>query len=88
MDQHSIGVGWRERLEDRDAAGGERYSRDIGTLTFNGKVERVRELVEADPSIARTMADSDSLLLWLPRDDELRAVAIAGSCWSMVRIHR
>jgi uncharacterized protein len=54
-----------------------RYSRDIGTLTFNGKVERVRELVEADPSLARTAADGDSLLFWLPRDNEARAVAIA-----------
>ncbi len=54
-----------------------RYSRDIGTLAFNGKVERVRELVEADPSLARTTADGDSLLFWLPRDNEARAVAIA-----------
>jgi ankyrin repeat protein len=54
-----------------------RSSRDIGTLAFNGKVERVRELVEADPSLARTTADGDSLLFWLPRDDEARAVAIA-----------
>jgi ankyrin repeat protein len=54
-----------------------RYSRDIGTITFNGKLERVRELVEADPSLARTTADGDSLLFWLPRDDEARAVAIA-----------
>jgi hypothetical protein len=54
-----------------------RYSRDIGVLTFNGKVERVRELLEADRSLARTTADGDSLLFWLPRDDEARAVAIA-----------
>ena len=54
-----------------------RYSRDIGSLAFNGKVERVRELVEADPSLARTTAECDSLLFWLPRDDEARAVAIA-----------
>jgi hypothetical protein len=43
------------------------HGRDIGTLTFNGKVERVRELVEADPSLARTTSDGDSLLFWLPR---------------------
>jgi ankyrin repeat protein len=54
-----------------------RYSRDIGTLTFNGKVERVRELVEADPSLAGKTADGDSLLFWLPRNDEAAAVAIA-----------
>ena len=54
-----------------------RYSRDIGALTFIGKVERVRELVEADPSLARTTADGHSLLFLLPRDDEAKAVAIA-----------
>ena len=54
-----------------------RSSRDIGPLAFNGKVERVRELVEADPSLARTTADGDSLLFWLPRNDEAQAVAIA-----------
>lgn len=54
-----------------------RHSRDIGTLTFNGKVERVRELIEADPALARTTGDGASLLFWLPRDDESRAVAIA-----------
>jgi uncharacterized protein len=54
-----------------------RHSRDVRTLTFNGKVERVQELVEADPSLARTTTDGDSLLFWLPRDDEVRAVAIA-----------
>jgi|RhiMethySRZTD1v2_1073278.scaffolds.fasta_scaffold01606_19 uncharacterized protein len=54
-----------------------RYSREIGALTFNGKLERVRELVEADPSLARTTADGHSLLFLLPRDDEAKAVAIA-----------
>jgi len=54
-----------------------RYSHDIGVLTFNGKVERVRELIEADPSFAGMTPDGDSLLFLLPRDDEARAVAIA-----------
>ena len=54
-----------------------RYSREVSTLTFNGKVERVRELVEADPSLARTTEDGNSLLFWLPRDNEARALAIA-----------
>jgi ankyrin repeat protein len=54
-----------------------RYSRDVGTLTFNGKVERVRELVDENPTLVRTTPDGDSLLFWLPRDDEARAVAIA-----------
>jgi hypothetical protein len=54
-----------------------KFSREIAALTFNGKVERVRELVEADPSIALPTADGDSLLLSLPRDVEERAIAIA-----------
>src|SRR5262245_1273172 len=53
------------------------FSRDIVALTFNGKVERVRELVEADPSLARATPDGDSLLLSLPRDVEERAIEIA-----------
>jgi ankyrin repeat protein len=53
------------------------FSRDIAALTFNGKVERVRELVEADPSLARTTPDVDSLLLSLPPDVEERAIEIA-----------
>ena len=52
-----------------------RYSREIGTLIFNGKAERVRELVEADPSLARATPDGASLLLWLPRDvDRVRLI--------------
>lgn len=54
-----------------------RYSHEIGTLTFNGKVERIRELVDADPSLARATPDGASLLLWLPQDDEPRAIEIA-----------
>ncbi len=53
------------------------FSQDIVALTFNGKVERVRELVEADPSLARTTRDGDSLLLSLPRDVEEHATEIA-----------
>jgi ankyrin repeat protein len=53
------------------------FSREIVALTFNGKVERVRELVEATPSLARTTADGDSLLLSLPRDVEEHATEIA-----------
>ena len=54
-----------------------RYSRDIGALVFNGKVERLRELVKADPSVVRTAPDSNLLLLWLPKDDETRAIEMA-----------
>jgi ankyrin repeat protein len=54
-----------------------RYSRHVGVLVFNGKVERLRELVEADPSVIGTGPDRDSLLLWLPKDDETRAIEIA-----------
>jgi uncharacterized protein len=54
-----------------------RHSRDIGALVFNGKVDRVRELIDADPSLVRTTPDGPLLLLWLPRDHEGRAIEIA-----------
>jgi ankyrin repeat protein len=54
-----------------------RYSRDIWCLTFNGKIDRVRELLQADASLARASDGGSSLLFWLPRDDESRAIALA-----------
>ena len=54
-----------------------RYSRNVWTLTFRGYVDRLREVLRADPSLARA-ASSDGMtpLWWLP-DDEGKALAIA-----------
>jgi ankyrin repeat protein len=53
-----------------------RYSADIWTLSFRGSVDRVREIVGQDPSLAR-QADEDGItpLWWLP-DDEAKAMGI------------
>jgi ankyrin repeat protein len=53
-----------------------RHSRNIWNLVYTGAVERVRELLAADPSLARRVsAEGWTPLMWLP-DDEERAVAI------------
>ncbi len=53
-----------------------RYSRNIWTLCFNGYVDRVRELLAEDPSLARvTSADGVTPLWWLP-DDEAKAMTL------------
>ncbi len=53
-----------------------RYSREIWTLCFRGYVDRVREIVRDDPSLARrTDEDGVTPLWWLP-DDEHAAMAI------------
>ena len=53
-----------------------RYSRDIWTLCFNGYVDRVREILAEDPSLA-TLVDENGItpLWWLP-DDEGKAMHI------------
>jgi uncharacterized protein len=52
-------------------------SRDIWNITFTGNLERLRELLDADPSLARAVRNNgETLLMWLP-DDEAKAIAIA-----------
>jgi ankyrin repeat protein len=53
------------------------YSRDLWTLAFSGKVERLRELLSADSSLARwVLSNGVTPLMRLP-DDEKKARAIA-----------
>jgi ankyrin repeat protein len=53
-----------------------RYSRNIWNLTFQGYVDRVRELLADDPALAREVsADGGTPLWWLP-DDEDKALAL------------
>jgi hypothetical protein len=53
-----------------------RYTRNIWTLCFRGYVDRVRELLEARPELAR-QSDNDGItpLWWLP-DEEDKALEI------------
>ena len=49
-------------------------SRDAWTLSFRGKLERLREVLAADPRLARSVGRSGlTLLWWLPNDDETAA---------------
>ncbi|HEV8368023.1 MAG TPA: ankyrin repeat domain-containing protein [Pyrinomonadaceae bacterium] len=52
------------------------FTRDIWTLSFWGYVDRLREVLHQDPSLAR-LVDSEGItpLWWLP-DDEAKALAI------------
>ena len=54
-----------------------RYSRDIWELAYAGKVERVRELLREEPELAKVVANGHTPLMWLPPDDEGRAMEVA-----------
>ena len=47
-----------------------RYSRNVWTLAYRGLVERLREVLAKEPSLAReTNEDGQTPLFWLPSDD-------------------
>jgi ankyrin repeat protein len=47
-----------------------RYSRDVWSLTYNGKLERLREVLRESPELARSTNDSgETPLMWLPSDE-------------------
>ena len=48
-------------------------SRDVFRVTWNGNIGRLRELLRAEPDLAKAVRDSGTLLMWLP-DDEARAL--------------
>ncbi len=54
-----------------------RYSRDVWELAFAGKIERLREVLAEDGDRARTSRDGHTPLMWLPTDDEERAIGVA-----------
>lgn len=45
-------------------------SRDVWNLTYNGYIDRLREVLDEDPGRARVDWDAWSPLLWLPPHDE------------------
>jgi ankyrin repeat protein len=64
---------WQPRMIDLLS----RVSRDVWNLTFTGKVDRLRELLRAQPDLATAVnTNGATLLMWLP-DDEARALEIA-----------
>jgi len=52
-----------------------RVSSSVWELTSSGQVERLRELLAAQPKLANAGGENNSLLMWLP-DDESQAVEI------------
>jgi ankyrin repeat protein len=54
-----------------------RFSRDVWALSFTGNVERLREVLAAEPRLARLAGSETTPLMWLPAD-EARAVEIVG----------
>jgi len=53
-----------------------RVSRDVFNLTFAGKVERLRELFDEEPALAKTVKTNGATPLMLLPDEEARAVDI------------
>lgn len=53
-----------------------RYSKHVWTLAFRGYVDRLREVIETGPELAKSVdANGITLLWWLP-DDESKAIEI------------
>jgi ankyrin repeat protein len=52
-----------------------RFSRDVWVLSFTGNVERLREVLTAEPRLARLTGSGMTPLMWLP-GDEARAKEI------------
>jgi uncharacterized protein len=70
-------IGWAGHSDHREMLDFlSRYSRNIWTLTFRGYVDRVREILRDDPSLARQVSsDKVTPLWWLP-DEEDKAMAL------------
>jgi len=54
-----------------------RRSRDVWELTYSGNVERLREVLSEEPERVKIVAGGNTPLMWLPPDDEARALAVA-----------
>ena len=54
-----------------------KVSRDIWELTYGGHIDRLREVLQSDPGLARTTGGGHTLLMWLPPNDATRATEVA-----------
>jgi ankyrin repeat protein len=54
-----------------------RLSRSTWEVAYAGKVDRLRELLAEKPERARAAAGGETLLMWLPPDDESTAIEVA-----------
>jgi uncharacterized protein len=70
-------IGWASHGDHQEAMDLlSRYSRNIWTLCFRGYVERVREILADDPSLARQLDNEGCTPLWWLPDDDDQAMAI------------
>jgi ankyrin repeat protein len=53
------------------------YTRDIWALTSAGKLERLRELIAVDPSLARGRNEFGTVLFHLPEDERVAAAIVS-----------
>ena len=64
-------------------------SRDVWGLSFIGDVERLREVLNAEPRLAQSRAENETPLMWLPPDDararEVAETLLAGGADPNVR---
>ena len=49
------------------------HTRDVWALTSAGKLERLRELLAAEPALARSRDEDDTVLFYLPDDERIAA---------------
>ena len=52
-----------------------RFTRDVFRLTWIGNIERLREVLNEEPDLAKVAGDGNTPLMWLP-EDESRALEI------------
>ena len=54
-----------------------RVSRDVWQLVYVGNIERLRQVFNTSPDLAKVASEGHTPLMWLPPDDESRALEIA-----------
>jgi ankyrin repeat protein len=54
-----------------------RFSRSTWEVGYAGNIDRLRDLLAEEPERARATGDGETLLMWLPPDDESRAMQVA-----------
>jgi uncharacterized protein len=54
-----------------------RHSHSTWEVGYAGRVDRLRELLAEKPERARATGDGETLLMWLPPDDESKALDVA-----------
>jgi ankyrin repeat protein len=59
---------WDQRQQTMDLL--RRRSRDVWCLSFLGEVEHLRELITAEPRLARLTGSESTPLMWLPGDEQ------------------